>query len=41
MRFSQREKANADELLRAAAPASHRDPEKDQKEKGQKLVPAQ
>ena len=41
MRFSQREKANADELLRAAAPASYRDPEKDQKEKGQKLVPAQ
>ena len=41
MRPSQREKAKADELLRAAAPASHRDPEKDQREKGQELVPAQ
>jgi len=41
MRLSQRETAKADELRRAAAPASHRDPEKDQREKGQKLVPAQ
>ena len=33
-RLYQREKAKADELRRAAAPASHRDPEKDQREKG-------